>query len=40
MEEAVPASVQSLENDVLYDGRAAALRQVQRLFHRENVVCP
>ena len=40
MQEAVSAIHQGLENDVLYDRRAAALRQVQWLFHGENVACP
>jgi hypothetical protein len=40
MHEALPGIHQGLENDVLYDRRVAALRQVQWLFHGENVVCP
>jgi hypothetical protein len=40
MQEAVPGIHQGLENDLLYDRRVAVLRQVQWLFHEENVVCP
>ena len=40
MQEAISGIHQGLEYDVLYDPRAAALRQVQWLFHGENVVCP
>jgi hypothetical protein len=40
MQEALPGIHQGLENDVLYDPRLARLRQVQWLFHGENVVCP
>jgi hypothetical protein len=40
MKEAVPGTDQGLEYELLYGRRVAALRQVQRLFHAENVVCP
>jgi hypothetical protein len=40
MQEAMPEIHQDLENHILYDPRRTALRQVQWLFHGENVVCP
>jgi hypothetical protein len=40
MQEARPGIHQGLENDLLYDRRVAALRQVQWLFHGENVAVP
>jgi hypothetical protein len=39
MEEAVPGADHGLESGLLLAPGVAALRLVQRLFHRENVAC-